>query len=197
MSRHIYLTGYRGSGKTTIGKQLSKKLRLPVIDLDDQIEQEASLTIREIFEREGEAGFRDRETAALRAVSEQPDSVISLGGGAILRKENRQVIKATGICIWLKVDADTVSKRLNRDSSTVSRRPSLTSLPPREEIEALLAAREPLYAAAATIEIDANRKSQRKVTEEILAAIEGPRSIETKLTQSEPVKRGRGSRSAD
>lgn len=169
---HLYLTGYRGSGKTSVGKLLGAKLHRGIIDLDDCIEADAGMSIREIFEREGEAGFRDRETKALKAVSKREASVVSLGGGAILREENRKLIAATGKCVWLKVDADTVAKRLKRDTSTGSRRPSLTSLPPREEIESLLAAREPLYAVASNLCINAVGRSQRTVANEILKAIQ-------------------------
>lgn len=168
---HLYLTGYRGSGKTSVGKLLGTKLRRTVIDLDDCIEAEAGMSIREIFDREGEVGFRDRETNALKAVAHKSPSVISLGGGAILREENRKLIATTGQCVWLKVDADTVAKRLKRDSSTASRRPSLTSLPPREEIEALLAAREPLYQMASNLCVNAIGRPQRTIANEILKAL--------------------------
>jgi shikimate kinase len=171
---HLYLTGYRGSGKTSIGKLLGAKLRRAVIDLDDCIEAKARMSIREIFEREGEAGFRDRETEALKTVSQEEASVVSLGGGAILREENRKLIAKTGKCIWLKVDAETVAKRLKRDASTASRRPSLTQLPLREEIEALLVAREPLYALASNLCINAVGRSQRTIANEILTAIHEP-----------------------
>ena len=87
---HIYLTGYRGSGKTSVGKRLGQRLFLPVIDLDDRIEAAADMSIREIFAHEGEAGFRDRESAALRVAGVELPSVVSLGGGAILREENRR-----------------------------------------------------------------------------------------------------------
>jgi shikimate kinase len=168
---HLYLTGYRGSGKTSVGKWLEGKLLRPVVDLDDRIEQAAGMSIREIFEREGEAGFRDRESAALLVVSQEEPSIVSLGGGAILREENRRIIASSGFCIWLKVDVDTVLSRLAQDTSTVERRPSLTTLPAREEVLTVLAAREPTYASVANGQIDVTNKSIQTAGEELLTLL--------------------------
>ncbi len=170
-NHHIYLTGYRGSGKTSVGKLLGKKLARPVIDLDDRIEETASRSIREIFETEGEVGFRDRETAALRVVISEMPSVVSLGGGAILRAENRRLIAATGFCIWLKADADTVLQRLHCDATTAQRRPALTALPPRLEIVSLLAAREPIYAMVSNVAIDVMGKQILEITNEAIMSL--------------------------
>ena len=168
---HLYLTGFRGSGKTSVGKWLAAKLALPVIDLDDCIEDAAGMSIQQIFAAEGEPGFRERESLALKSVSVQPPSVVSLGGGAILREQNRQLILATGFCIWLDVDADTAFERLARDAATPQRRPSLTNLPGREEIVSLLAQRAALYALAANVRIDVAGKSVEAIGEQILAAV--------------------------
>lgn len=101
---NVYLIGFRGSGKTTVGQQLAGRLGLSAIDSDDLIEQAAGASIREIFEREGEAGFRDREQAVveqLASAAESAPRVVSLGGGAILREANRQQLAASGVCVWL------------------------------------------------------------------------------------------------
>ncbi len=166
--QHLYLTGYRGSGKTSVGKWLGEKLSRPVIDLDDRIEAAAGCSIREIFASEGELGFRDRETAALAMVADEAPSVISLGGGTILRAENRLVIATTGYCVWLQADADTVLQRLINDTATSARRPALTSLPPRAEVESLLLAREPLYRLASNAVIDVVGKRVASIGQEIL-----------------------------
>lgn len=168
---HIYLTGYRGSGKTSVGKLLGQRLSRPVIDLDDRIEAAAGMSIREIFEEEGEAGFRDRESVALRMAGVELPSVISLGGGAILREENRRLIAATGFCVWLKADIDTVLERLNRDTVTAERRPALTTLPQREEIASMLTTREPIYASASNVAINVTGKQLNEITDEVLVAI--------------------------
>jgi len=171
---HLYLTGYRGSGKTSVGKLLGMKLNRPVIDLDDRIEWSAKISIREIFEREGESGFRDRESSELLQISKESPSVVSLGGGAVLREQNQQVLEATGFCVWLKVDADTVLERLTQDSNTATRRPSLTHLPAREEVLTLLMARAPIYASVSNAQIDVMRKSIKAIAEEIISLLPEP-----------------------
>ena len=168
---HIYLTGYRGSGKSVVGRWLATRLNRQAIDLDDRVESAAGMSIREIFASEGETGFRDRESIALQQVSEEPPSVIALGGGAILREENRRLIAATGFCIWLKADADTILERIKQDTTTATRRPSLTSLPARDEIISLLRAREPFYAAVANVDVDVVGKRVADIGEAILAKL--------------------------
>ncbi len=105
---NVYLIGFRGSGKTTVGRVLAERLGLHAVDSDDLIEQAAQATIREIFQREGEAGFRDREQNVVerlaREAAEAP-RVVSLGGGAILREANRNQLAASGVCIWLTASA--------------------------------------------------------------------------------------------
>jgi len=168
--QHLYLTGYRGSGKTTVGRLVANRLGRRCIDLDDEIETHAGRSIREIFADSGEATFRDLETAALLRVAADSAAVISLGGGAILRHENRDVIAKTGIAVWLKIDADTVIQRLSGDATTAERRPSLTGLPPREEVESLLNKREPLYREVAVYEVDTAGQSVAAIVDEIVAA---------------------------
>ncbi len=171
LDRHIYLCGYRGSGKTSVGRELGRLIGRPVIDLDDRVEATAGKSIREIFAESGEAGFRDLESAELESIaSNQPAGVVSLGGGAILRDRNRRVILSSGICVWLQADVDTVLHRLESDASTRDRRPSLTGLPNREEIESLLIAREPLYREIAVITIDTRGRSIEGLAAEIRAS---------------------------
>lgn len=171
MTKHVYLTGYRGSGKTTVGRSLAERLGRVCIDLDDEIESSAGRSIREIFADDGEASFRDMETVALGRVAQASPAIISLGGGAILRAENRDLIARTGVAVWLRIDADTVLRRLAADTTTAQRRPSLTGLPPREEVESLLNQREPLYRAVADHEVDTAGKSVEAIVEEILAKL--------------------------
>lgn len=168
---HIYLTGYRGSGKSSVGKMLAKKLKRVCIDLDDEVERLAGRTIHEVFARDGEAAFRDLEENALREASRRPPAVISLGGGAVLRTANRDIIRKTGICVWLQVDAATVLQRLNRDSGTPDRRPALTTLSPRQEIETLLEKREPIYREVADHQVDTIGRGVRAITTRVLRAL--------------------------
>ncbi|MGV3483252.1 MAG: shikimate kinase [Planctomycetaceae bacterium] len=168
---HLYLTGYRGSGKTSVGAWLGRKLVLPVIDLDDRIEQATGKSIRQIFEAEGEAGFREQESIALKSVAVEPPSIVSLGGGAILREANRQLIAKSGYCVWLDIDANSAFERLANDARTVQRRPSLTSLPAREEIATLLQQRAPLYRLAANAKVSVAGKSIAAIGKEILVLL--------------------------
>ncbi len=167
---HLYLTGYRGCGKSTAGKLLAEQLDLPYCDLDDDIEATAGMTIAEIFAGEGETGFRDRETSCLTEVSAQSQRVISLGGGAILRPGNCQVIAATGWCVWLDAEPAVIAERLASDRNTGSRRPALTNLPAASEIVAIMQQREPLYRAVADYRIDTTSRCVDEIVDEIMQA---------------------------
>lgn len=169
--KHLYLTGYRGSGKSSVGRAVARRLQRPWIDLDDEIESQSGRSIQDIFASDGEEGFRDLEQAVLEAVSKRAPAVISLGGGAVLREANRMRIRSSGVSVWLQVDADTVLQRLHRDASTSRRRPPLTGLPPRQEIQTLLAKREPLYAEVASYQIDTTGRGVRAITNRVLQAI--------------------------
>ncbi len=169
--KHLYLTGYRGSGKSAVGRAVARRLQRPWIDLDDEIESQSGRSIQDIFASDGEEGFRDLEQAVLEAVSKRAPAVISLGGGAVLREANRMRIRSSGVSVWLQVDADTVLQRLHRDASTSRRRPPLTGLPPRQEIQTLLAKREPLYAEVANYQIDTTGRGVRAITNRVLQAI--------------------------
>tara|TARA_R110002049_G_scaffold27321_2_gene94158 strand:+ start:327499 stop:328080 length:582 start_codon:yes stop_codon:yes gene_type:complete len=162
--QHIYLTGYRGTGKTSVGRLIAQQRQMPLVDLDLQIESDAEMTIRQIFDKGGESLFRDLESTALMKVSgNHTPSVISLGGGAILRKENRDLIRKTGVCLWLDCDAQTLAGRIQSDESTAQRRPSLTSRGLIDEIEPLLCERRPLYQEVASVRVDTCGKSIAQV----------------------------------
>jgi shikimate kinase len=166
-SRHLYLTGYRGTGKTSVGLMLAKTLDCQVIDLDQCIEERAGKSIREIFDQGGESMFRQLETEALSEVAAQPQSVVSLGGGAILSAANRQMIRRGGVCFWLDADAETIFSRIQGDESTAQRRPALTSLEELDEIRQLLSQRRELYAEAADHRIETAGKPIQQVVREI------------------------------
>jgi shikimate kinase len=172
MQQHLYLTGYRGTGKTSVGVTLAKSLGRLVIDLDQVIEANAGKSIREIFDQGGEPLFRRLETEALTTVADAPRAVVSLGGGAILSEENRAVIRQSGICFWLDADAQTIAERIHRDQTTADRRPPLTSLGEIEEIRQLLSERRDLYEAAANHRIQTAGKSVDEVASEILAVVQ-------------------------
>ncbi|MDV6031998.1 MAG: shikimate kinase [Phycisphaera sp. RhM] len=161
----IYLTGYRGTGKTTVGRLISAELATECVDLDHVIEQAAEKTIREIFAEGGEDLFRDWESRCLRQVAADRSQgrVISLGGGAILREQNRDVIRQTGVCIWLTASPEVIAGRLAADQTTGQRRPALTELSPVDEIRELLARREPLYRQVADLTLVGDAKSPEQL----------------------------------
>ncbi len=140
----------------------------PSIDLDELIEQRAGQSIRAIFVESGESHFRDLETELLGEVAAGPLSIVSLGGGAILRAENRERIAATGVCVWLDSTADEICRRVLADASSAERRPALTELAQRDEIERLLAERHDLYESSANYRVDTTGKSVDDVATEVM-----------------------------
>ena len=171
--QHIYLTGYRGTGKTSVGKILSESLGHPLVDLDDEVESKAGMTIREIFADGGETAFRDLETTCLETVADQSEcrKVVSLGGGAILRSENRELIANSGTCIWLSASPETIAERISTDATTGDRRPALTEMGQMDEIRQLLVQREPLYRDAANHRVDTTDKTIEQIADEIVTLL--------------------------
>jgi len=168
MSQHLFLTGYRGTGKSSVGRRLAEHLGVPLIDLDERVVRLAGQTIREIFAAGGEEAFRELESEALLAVIREPRSVVALGGGAVLRAENREVIRGAGGCVWLDADADTLTQRIAGDAASSGQRPSLTGLPARDEVVSLLEQRRPLYDQVADHRIETAGKSVEAVAGEVL-----------------------------
>jgi shikimate kinase len=157
----VILIGYRGSGKTTIGKKLADRLWQKFVDTDQMIVATAGKTIREIFEQQGEEHFRDLETDAVRQACELTDHVIALGGGAVLREENREIIKNSKLKrIYLRCEAQILFQRIAGDPQTAANRPALTHLGGSiEEVCKLLAEREPFYRDVMTNELDVTNLS--------------------------------------
>ena len=156
----VVLIGYRGSGKTTIGKRLADQLWQPFVDTDELIVRKAGKSIREIFDQQGEAAFRDLESQVVRDALLLQEQVISLGGGALLREENRAALKASGHrVIYLKCDPEQLFQRITADPETDASRPNLTAAGGLEEVRSLMAAREPTYRAAMSAELDVTHLS--------------------------------------
>jgi shikimate kinase len=157
----VILIGYRGSGKSTVGRKLADRLWQTFVDLDELIVRRAGRTIREIFEQDGEAAFRDLETAALREVLPLQDHVMALGGGAVLREENRRAIAASGHrVIYLRCEPEVLARRIAADPNTAASRPALTSAGSSvDEVQRVLAEREPLYRATMHGELDVTNLS--------------------------------------
>lgn len=179
---NLYLIGYRGTGKTTVARRLAERLGWPWLDADVVLEQRAGRTIAEIFEQGGEPLFRDLESQVVADLAKLDRHVIALGGGAVLREENRHAIRAdgNGNIVWLQATPATIHARLKTDVNTRQRRPNLTVMGGREEIERLLEQRRPLYAALADATIDTEGKSPAQIADEILAAFQGSLKAEGK-----------------
>ena len=173
LPRNILLIGYRGAGKTTVGGLVAARLGWSFVDADRVLEANHGLTIKEIFAQEGERGFRDKEAAVLAKLCQAERQVIATGGGAILRPENRVLMKQAGLVVWLTADAQTIFARLQADPSTAASRPPLTGRNSLDEIADLLAARTPLYRETADLEIDAARLHPEDVARAILFHVKG------------------------
>lgn len=164
---NLVLIGYRCTGKTTVGKLVAKRLKLSHVDADDALEQRAGRSIRDIFAENGEDFFRDLEVEVIQHLIENNHTVISLGGGAVLRRENREVIRSH-VTVWLQASAESIWKRMNTDATTGERRPALTGRDGYEEIVELLAAREPLYRECADFSVDTEQKKPAELADEIV-----------------------------
>ena len=161
--RSLYLVGMMGSGKTSTGRPLAERLGYGFVDADAVIEQAAGCSIPEIFERDGEAGFRALESQVLNAISQRHSLVVATGGGVVTRPENWGVLHQ-GIAIWLDVVPHQLLQRLNADSTV---RPLLQTADPEAALNALLEKRRPLYAEA-DLTVVINDESPETVADGIL-----------------------------
>jgi len=168
---NIYLIGLMGSGKTTLGKSLAKKLNRPFIDTDQLIEQKSGVDVSMIFEFEGEMGFRERETKLLTEIALKKDQIISTGGGIILSKYNRDIIANSGIIFYLKTQPAELVMRLQNDKT----RPLLKGTNVKEKLNNLYAERSALYEMTADYVIETKNKRIAQIVtyiEEIISAHE-------------------------
>jgi len=140
-SRSIVLVGMMGAGKSTIGRRLAARLRLPFTDADNEIEAAAGMSIPDIFETHGEPHFRDGEARVIARLLDGGPAVLATGGGAFMREETRDRIRAKAISIWLKADADVIMRRVKRRAD----RPLLQTPDPAGTVSRLLEQREPVY----------------------------------------------------
>lgn len=175
---NIVLIGYRGTGKTSVARELAARLGWPWYDADEEIERVAGKSIAEIFATAGEAAFRDWETQVIKQLSANRGAILATGGGAILRDANCKALKRHGRFVWLRATAETIHERLRDDATTAARRPSLTGLSELDEIRALLAKRQPIYATLAELTIDTESKSIAALANEIIATWNIPLAAE-------------------
>jgi shikimate kinase len=163
---NIVLTGFMGTGKTEVGRELANMLKWHLINVDDEIVKREKMSISEIFNRCGEPAFRDIETAAIREIALQEHIIISTGGGAVLRPENMDILRQHGVIVNLSATPDTIIERTSGNSE----RPLLQVENPAQRIKELLEIRRPFYEKA-DIMIDTESKTPRQIAEEILESI--------------------------
>jgi shikimate kinase len=167
-TRSIVLVGMMGAGKSTIGRRLSARLRLPFIDADAEIETAAGMSIPDIFEHHGEPHFRDGEARVIARLLDGGPAVVATGGGAFLREETRARIRARAVSIWLKADADIIMRRVKRRAD----RPLLQTADPTATVGRLLSEREPFYQHA-DLTIWSRDVPHEKIVDECMDALHG------------------------
>lgn len=167
-NKNIFLIGLMGAGKTTIGRQVAKELSLEFFDSDHEIENRTGVTVTHIFDIEGEAGFRKRETAMLDELTEKKGIVLATGGGAILKPENRQFLMSRGTTIYLYANIETLLERTAKDRN----RPLLQTSDPEAKLKELYEIRDPLYRETADFIVDTGKDSIRLAIKEIIEKLQ-------------------------
>ena len=179
-ARCVVLVGMMGAGKSTIGRRIAARLRLPFLDADTEIEAAAGMSIPDIFETHGEPHFRDGEARVIARLLDSGPAVVATGGGAFMREETRNRIRDKAVSIWLKADAEIIMRRVRRRAD----RPLLQTADPAATVDRLLGEREPVYQKA-DITIWSRDVPHEKIVDECLEALHakirggGPVSTET------------------
>ena len=164
---NIYLIGPMGAGKTTVGRHLAELLGREFLDSDHEIVRKTGATIPWIFEKEGEQGFRSRETIVINDITSRPHLVVATGGGAVTQAPNREFLKQRGIVIYLYTPVELQLQRTYRDKN----RPLLQVENPEKKLRDLLAVRDPLYRDVAHYIIETNQGAARDLAHRILNLI--------------------------
>jgi shikimate kinase len=170
--RNIFLIGPMGSGKTAVGRILARLLGARFHDSDSEIERQAGVDIPFIFEKEGEAGFRQRECVAIESLTSLEPVVLATGGGAVLREENRKRLSERGCVVYLQTSLNHQANRVRRSRN----RPLLSNVDPLAKLEQLFKERAPLYIEIADFTVSTDGRRVRSVAEEIARIL--PRASE-------------------
>lgn len=170
---NVILMGYRGTGKTSVGRLLAAKLERPFLDSDELVKASSGRSVREMVAERGWNFFRREERRVVADLSERDGCVLALGGGAVLDEQNVRTLKEKGFFIWLTAEAPTILKRLSGDGKTREQRPSLEGRDLNEETRSLLKAREPLYARIADCRVDTSERSIEEVAAEVFRILAG------------------------
>lgn len=172
---NLILIGYRATGKTTLAQHLASRLGWTWADADVVIENRAGKSIARIFAEDGEPVFRDLESQVIADLCGKSQLVLATGGGAPMRPESRQAMRAKGRVVWLTASPATILARMSGDATTADRRPNLTDKSPLDEIVQLLGRREPIYRESAHLVVDTEGKTPDQLTDEILTWLDLPR----------------------
>ncbi len=164
MKTNLYLIGFMGVGKSAVSRYLDTQGHMHRVEMDQEIEKREKMTIPEIFAREGEEYFRDRETELLRELSDRQGIVVSCGGGVPKREENIRLMKESGTVVWLEAEPETILERVSRNNN----RPLLEGKKNIEAIRDMMQERRPLYERAADIRVRADGRPVCSIAKEIL-----------------------------
>lgn len=167
MAGNFFLIGLMGAGKTTVGRALARLTNKQFYDSDHEIESRTGVRIPLIFEIEGEAGFRQRETDAIAELTAKQNIILATGGGAVLNEQNRQYLKQRGHVIYLRATPHELYLRTCHDKN----RPLLQTSDPKSKLEELFNIRDPIYQALADVVVDTGRQSVQKLAHQILSGI--------------------------
>ena len=178
--RNVFLIGLMGSGKTTIGQLLAKRLQMPFIDSDHELETRTGVSVATIFEIEGEPAFRHREASIIDELSRREPIVLGTGGGAILNPQTRIVLRERGVAIYLHSTAETSYERIRRNRD----RPLLMVTDPLARLKQLYELRHPLYLETAHLVVESYRDRPTAVVNEIANALDHDRLSFTRNTLS-------------
>ncbi|MDO4634116.1 MAG: type I 3-dehydroquinate dehydratase [Eubacteriales bacterium] len=168
--KHLFLTGFMGCGKSSAADALSKKTGMSVVEMDAEIEREAGCSISEIFEKEGEQGFRDRESSLLASLYEREPSIVSCGGGAVLRPGNVAMMRCLGLTVLLTAKPETILERLTGESEN---RPLIREHMTLDGVREKMAGRKEQYEAAAERFIETDGRSVEDIASEIIFLLQG------------------------
>jgi shikimate kinase len=165
---NLFLVGPMGSGKSAVGKQLARLLRLPFYDSDAEIERRTGVDIPFIFEKEGEAGFRQRESETIEILTAKEPIVLATGGGAVLLPQNRRMLAERGRVVYLQTSVSQQVERVRQGRA----RPLLSNVDPSDKLTELLRFRAPLYAEIADVTVTTDNRKVRSVAEDILRELD-------------------------
>ena len=164
LPENIVLIGFMGSGKSTVGRIVARRLRFHFLDTDKLVEQRAGIPIAEIFRQHGEAHFRERETGALESLRGTKRHVLATGGGIVTVPGNIPLLRSLGLVVLLRADPEEIYRRVSRNSE----RPLLQVEDPRKRVLDLMAQREALYESAAHFQVDSTRLHHNEVASRLI-----------------------------